>query len=62
VLSRRTRSVTQHSALSTQHSHSCEEWLRDLLASPKGPFELREDADAATRWRVLMYEAWLREQ
>jgi len=38
------------------------EWSRDLLASPKGPFTLPENADAATRWRVLMYEAWLREQ
>jgi asparagine synthase (glutamine-hydrolysing) len=38
------------------------EWSRDLLASPKGPFKLPENADAATRWRVLMYEAWLREQ
>jgi len=38
------------------------EWSRDLLASPIGPFRLPENADAATRWRVLMYEAWLREQ
>ena len=38
------------------------EWSRDLLASPKGPFKLAENADAATRWRVLMYETWLREQ
>ena len=39
-----------------------EEWLRDLLAAPKGPFKLSENADAATKWRVLMFEAWLREQ
>ena len=38
------------------------EWSNDILASSSGTFTIGEHADAQTRWRVLMYEAWLREQ
>jgi len=34
------------------------EWSNDVLASSSGTFPVTP----ATRWRVLMYEAWLREQ
>jgi asparagine synthase (glutamine-hydrolysing) len=38
------------------------EWKNDLLASSSNTFALAKDADDATVWRVLMFEAWLREQ
>jgi asparagine synthetase B (glutamine-hydrolysing) len=34
------------------------EWSNDILASASGTFAVTPE----TRWRVLMYEAWLREQ